>query len=111
NDKVARQLEAAHRTSLAKGEVGIREKKAIPTLAEFLRNDFVPYVEAKHISKAGTLEYYRDGAKMVLDCHWAGDKLDQIRDQHAQQFAAKFAKLSASRINCGLRTLRRALNL
>ena len=27
NDKVARQMEAAHRTSLAKGEVGIREKK------------------------------------------------------------------------------------
>jgi hypothetical protein len=27
NDKVARQMEAAHRTSLAKGEVGIRDKK------------------------------------------------------------------------------------
>ena len=27
NDDVARQMEAAHRTSLAKGEVGIREKK------------------------------------------------------------------------------------
>jgi hypothetical protein len=26
NDKVARQMVAAHRTSLAKGEVGIREK-------------------------------------------------------------------------------------
>ena len=33
NDKVARQMEAAHRTSLAKGEVGIREKKLVPTLA------------------------------------------------------------------------------
>ncbi len=30
NDKVARQMEAAHRTSLAKGEVGIREKKRAP---------------------------------------------------------------------------------
>ena len=27
SDKVARQMEAAHRTTLAKGEVGIREKK------------------------------------------------------------------------------------
>ena len=35
NDKVARQMEAAHRTSLAKGEVGIREKKSVPVLAEF----------------------------------------------------------------------------
>ena len=32
NDKVARNMESAHRTSLAKGEVGIREKKAAPTL-------------------------------------------------------------------------------
>ena len=38
NDKVARQIEATHRTSLAKGEVGIREKKPIPTLAEFCSN-------------------------------------------------------------------------
>ena len=36
NDKVARQMESAHRTSLAKGEVGIREKKPVPTLASFL---------------------------------------------------------------------------
>src|SRR5271154_1869132 len=36
NDKVARQMEAAHRTSLAKGEVGIREKKPAPTLIDFL---------------------------------------------------------------------------
>src|SRR6266581_1850175 len=78
NDKVARQMEAAHRTSLAKGEVGIREKKPIPTLAEFLKKDFVPYVEAKHASKPGTLEYYTDGAKMLSKCDWAGQKLDQI---------------------------------
>ena len=37
--------------------------------------------------------------------------LDEVNDQHAQRFAAQKAKLSASRINCGLRTLRRALNL
>jgi integrase len=111
NDKVARQMEAAHRTSLAKGEVGIREKKAVPTLAEFLRKEFVPYVEAKHKAKPGTAEYYRDGANLVLKCDWATDKLDQISDQHAQQFAAKLSHLSPSRINCGLRSLRRALNL
>ena len=35
NDKVARNMESAHRTSLAKGEVGSREKKLVPTLKEF----------------------------------------------------------------------------
>ena len=102
NDKVARQMEAAHRTSLAKGEVGIRERKPVVRLSEFLRNDFIPYAEAKHAAKPGTLEYYRDGARMVLKCDWASEKLDQINDQHAQHFAAKFEHLSPSRINCGL---------
>jgi len=111
NDKVARQMEAAHRTSLAKGEVGIREKKPLVSLSEFLRRDFIPYVEAKHASKPGTMEYYRDGANMVLKCDWAANRVDQINDQHAQLFTVRFAFLSASRINCGLRSLRRALNL
>jgi hypothetical protein len=35
NDKVARQMEAAHKSSLAREEVGIRDKKTVPTLAEF----------------------------------------------------------------------------
>ena len=111
NDKVARQMEAAHKTSLAKGEVGIREKKPAPSLADFLRNDFVPFVKTKHAAKPGTAEYYADGANMVCKCDWASEPLDKISDQHAQHFAAKYAALSASRINCGLRTLRRSLNL
>jgi len=111
NDKVARNQESAHRTRLSNGEVGIREKKPVPTLLEFLKKDFIAYVESKHAKKQGTLEYYRDGANMVLKCEWAGVTLNEISDQHAQRFVAKFAKLSASRINCGLRSLRRALNL
>jgi len=37
--------------------------------------------------------------------------LEELTDQHAQQFARKHSKLSPSGINRGLRTLRRALNL
>jgi integrase len=48
---------------------------------------------------------------MIQKCDWSTEALDRITDQHAQHFAARCAKLSASRINCGLRTLRRALNL
>jgi len=111
NDRVARQMEAAHRTSLAKGEVGIREKKPIPALADFLRYDFLSFVETKNAVKPGTVEYYKDGVKMIQRCEWATQPLDKITDQNAQLFAAKYAALSASRINCALRTLRRALNL
>jgi len=111
NDKVARSMEAAHKTSLAKGEVGIREKKPAASLGDFLKHDFVPFVKTKHASKPGTAEYYTDGANMIQKCDWASEPLDKISDQHAQHFAAKYAGLSASRINCGLRSLRRALNL
>src|SRR5437899_719265 len=51
NDKVARQMEAAHRTALAKGEVGIREKKPAPTLKEFLESEFLPYANTAHATK------------------------------------------------------------
>jgi len=111
NDRKARNIESAHRTALANGLVGIREKKAAPALADFLRNDFAPFVKTKHAAKPGTAEYYADGANMVCKCDWASEPLDKISDQHAQHFAAKYAALSASRINCGLRSLRRALNL
>lgn len=111
SDRVARTMESAHRTSLAKGLVGIREKKPAPSMAEFLKADFLPFVETKHSEKPGTAAYYRDGAKMIQRCDWASLELDSITNQHAQQLAARFSHLSASRINCGLRTLRRALNI
>jgi integrase len=111
NDRVARNMEAAHRTGLANGLVGIREKKPSASLADFLKNDFEPFVKTKHVEKPGTAEYYLDGAKMVKKCGWVSEPLDKITDQHAQHFAAKYGSLSPSRINCGLRTLRRALNL
>jgi len=111
NDKVARNMESAHRTSLAKGEVGIREKKVAPTLAEFLKRDFTPFVETQHATKPNTLRYYKTGAASVAGSSLAGIRLDEINDQHAQQYAARLAKLSPSTINCGLRTLRRAVYL
>ncbi len=111
NDKVARQMEAAHRTSLAKGEVGIRERKAVPTLKEFLKQEFLPYVETRHVAKHNTLRYYTDGSAMLMKTELAGLRLDELTDQHAQQFARQHSCLSPSGINRGLRTLRRAMNL
>src|SRR5258706_15873053 len=46
NDKVARNMESAHRTSLAKGEVGLREKKPSPTLVTFIDSRFEPWARA-----------------------------------------------------------------
>src|SRR5689334_2657104 len=83
NDRKARNIESAHRTALANGLVGIREKKATPTLADFLKEDFVPFVETKHAAKPATSEYYSDGVRMICKCEWASEPLDKISDQHA----------------------------
>src|SRR5262249_48906154 len=47
NDKVARQMESAHRRSLAKGEVGIRERKVAPTLKEFCSGRVEPWARSR----------------------------------------------------------------
>ena len=104
-------MESAHRTSLAKGEVGIREKKPSPTLAEFLKKDLLPYAETAHAAKPNTLRYYKAGAASLVAGNLGKLPLDEINDQHARQYAAKLSNLSPSTVNCGLRTLRRAINL
>ena len=64
NDKVARQMEAAHRTSLAKGEVGIREKRPAPTL-EFIDSRFEPWAKAtfEKTSPKTWFDWYRVGCE------------------------------------------------
>lgn len=45
NRRVAEQMEAARKTQLAKGEVGIRDLRPAPTLAEFAERDFRPFID------------------------------------------------------------------
>jgi integrase len=71
NKRVAEQIEAARRTALAKGEVGIRDKKPVPTLAAFITADFLPFVRTTFAAKVKTKAYYENGAKHLL----AFDKL------------------------------------
>jgi len=111
NPRTARQMEAAHKTALAKGEVGFRERKRI-SLGNFLNDDFLPFVESKFkLVKPRTLRYYQYGAKTLRESDFADLCLAEITDQHAGQYAAKRSNLSPSTVNCGLRTLRRALSL
>jgi integrase len=116
NDKVARQMESAHRTSLAKGEVGIREKKASPTLAEFIENRFQPWAKAtfEKSSPKTWLDWYRVGLralnayKPIANC-----KLEEMGGEKVAEFAAhrQTEGLQVSSINSSLRVLRRVLRL
>ena len=114
NDKVARQMEAAHRTSLAKGEVGIREKKLVPTLAEFARKQFLPWAEATFAASPKTWLWYRNGIRRLLEYpSVAACKLDEIAGEQIAAYVAhrRSAGLEVSSINRELQVLRRVLRL
>ena len=109
--KTARSIEATLRSELAKGNWGIIERKPAHTLKEFLNKDFLPFTRTRFAGKAKTLEYYEYGADRLCNSDLAKLRITEITGKDAGQFVARFASLSASTINCGLRTLRRALNL
>jgi integrase len=118
NDKVARNMEGAHRTSLAKGEVGIREKKPVPTLKDFINKRVEPWAEAtfKKNSPRTYIRWFRPGFRAI--CAYqrlASRQLDQISGEHIADFAAHRQTqgngLQISTVNSTLRVLRRVLGL
>lgn len=111
NAKDARAIEVKVRSELERGNWGILTAKPTPTLAEFLRRDFLPYTDTKFAAKPATARYYATGAAKPMASDLASLRLDEITDQHAAQYAARLSYLSPSTVNCGLRTLRRALYL
>ena len=88
-----------------------QKRRTMPTLKAFLEGRFISDAETRHKRKPLTLRYYKQGSDMLLKSRLATLRLDELTDEHAQQFAAEYERLSPSGINRGLRTLRRALNL
>ena len=108
-------MESAHRTSLAKGEVGIRERKNAPTFCEFADKQFLPWAESTFSAKRKTWFYYRNGVRrlkgfaplvsMSLDDAKLGEKVSGY-------IAHRQAKgLQVASINRELQVLRRLLHL
>ena len=115
NPRVARQIEAAHRPSMAKGEVGIREKKPSPTLDEFCRNRIEPWARStfEHVSYKTWL-WYRTGLRSIYGyVPLSSLKLDEITSEHVADFAAdrQTKGLKITTVNSSLQVLRRCLRL
>ena len=128
NDKVARQMEAAHKTSLAKGEVGIREKRPVPTLKESCDRRLEPWAKAtfEHTCKNNWF-WFRAGIRRLRACEsLAKATLDEITNEKVAGVAvheqARWQNrgrgeeedkrgLAVSSINSSIRVLRRLLNL
>ena len=113
NDKVARQMEAAHKTSLAKGEVGIREKKPVLTLAEFCRKRFASWAESTSSLKTWR-DFYRVGL-MAIQAYTplASLTLDAITTERISDFAShrQAQGMKVTTVNASLRILRRVLRV
>src|SRR5258708_7263569 len=114
NKRVAEQIEAAHKTSLAKGEVGIREKKPVPNLAQFAKDDFLPYVRTRFADKPTTLAYYEVQVSHLISYPALANSLvDAVPPAVISGFVAKWraAEYAVSSTNRALQVLRRILRL
>ena len=123
NANLARTMEAARRTQLAKGEVGLKDKPKVPTLKEF-EPRFDAFIESE-CNKPGkedtsTLKWYRERMKRLLDYPALADcPLDQIGAEKIGKFKTDRGKEvtrlgrppAVSSINGELRTLRRLLKV
>ncbi len=115
NDKIARQMEAAHRVSLAKGLVGIWDKKAAPPLAGFAQDRFLPWARATfEQASPKSWAWYRVGVRALTSFKGLADRrLNEITGEQIADFAAYRLStgMQVSTVNSSLRVLRRMLRL
>jgi integrase len=114
NKRVAEQIEAAHRTQLAKGEVGIIERPPTPTLAAFATDTFLPFVRVQKADKPSTIVFYeRRVGSLLKDKTLKALRLDQIESEHLTAFKARrrATGFTVSTVNRDLATLRRMLHI
>jgi integrase len=114
NKRVAEQIEAARKTGLAKGDVGIRDRAPVPTFSDFIKRDVLPYVEGRFANKPATLAYYRlQLGHLTGHTPLARAKLNEITAEVIAGFVEKhrIAEYEVSSINRALQVLRRAFHL
>ena len=112
NPRVARQMEAAHRTTLAKGEFGIVDRQRVPTLRAFAPR-FQAEIKVHCAGKPRTIAFWEQKLMRLLEFPVLAltplDKIDKaliasyVRSRHGQ--------VAIATINRELATLRRILYL
>jgi integrase len=131
NPRASRQMEAAHRTRLAKGEIGIAEIKPVPLLKDFGQR-FVDEIEVRCRDKPNTIQFYAIKLARLLEFEpLSSARLDRIDEEliaafvqnrsHQKSRAGANRKrptadsleraISPASVNRELATLRRLLRL
>jgi site-specific recombinase XerC len=101
NPRTARQIEAAFRTALAKGEVGITERKKAPGFKTAMRS-FLAWSAQEHQAHPATHRRYQVSSAALLS-HFGDQQLDRITPEDVEQFK------SARSLAKGQRTHRRIM--
>lgn len=112
NPRVARQMEAAHRTRLAKGEVGIAEPKRVPTLREFAPQ-FQAEIKVHCAGKPRTVAFWDQKLTRLLEFRpIASAQIDKIDKALVSRYVqSRHGKVAIATVNRELATLRRILYL
>jgi integrase len=112
NPRTARQMEAAYKTALAKGEVGITERKPARLFSE-LAKSFISHVETRHENKPQTVAFYAAKLSRLQEYPAiAGARIDRIDEGVIENYVvARRATVGPATVNRELATLRRMLRL
>ena len=84
NPRTARQMEAACRTSLAKGEVGIHDRKPVPSITTAMR-EFLGWSKKEHSNHPRTHRRYLTSSKSLLR-YFKDIRLDRITPGDIESF-------------------------
>jgi integrase len=110
----AQEIEAAAKSRLLKGEMGIRERQPAPILKDFIKNEFTPWVAATFAQKPKTHIWYRGGCARLNEFEsLANSRLDEIDGGKISAYIRKRQadRLNITSINRELQILRRILHI
>ena len=94
NPRVARQIEAAYKTALAKGEVGITERKKAPGFKAAMKA-FLGWSEGEHEAHPATHRRYKVSSIALLS-HFGDEPIDRITPEAVEAFKTARALESAT---------------
>jgi integrase len=109
--RVAVAMEAAARTALSQGDVGLGEKPVVPTLERFLVDRILPWAAER---KPTTATWFRSGITPIIQSkELCKMRLDQLTSEHVDRYTGH--RMASGRavgtVNRELRVLRRSLRL
>ncbi len=112
NPRTARQIEAAHRTQLAKGEVGIADRAKVPTFLDFSTR-FLDHMKGHCANKPRTYEFWEDATnRLLMHRPLALAPLDRITEAMIDGYIDSSLKdVRIPTVNRTLAALRRSLRL